>query len=696
MPKIIQIRKKDGSIVPFEAQKLEKSLENALISGRAKNGKQGKKLAAQVIDTLEKHMPKGILPTVKDVQDVILEVLKRTKLPEVAKAYVQHRKVHKEAVGFRTVYGVRDDLGMSTNAIIVLAKRYLLRNEQGAIIETPARLFRRVSKTLATIEAMYGKSVKKAEEEFYELMASFSFLPNTPTLMNAGTPLGQLSACFALPVEDDLRSIFHTLENAVLIHQSGGGTGFSFGRLRPKGDMVRSTQGVASGPLSFLTIYDKATEVIKQGGKRRGANMGIMPVDHPDIEEFINAKRKPGMLENFNVSVAITDRFMDAVAKDQDFELINPRNKRPTKRVRAKDLWNQMVNAAWECGDPGIIFIDEINRKQPTPQVGTIESTNPCGEVPLLPYEPCNLGSINLARMVKNGKLNWEKLKQTVRAATHFLDNVIDANKWPMPEIEQIAKANRKIGLGVMGWAECLARCGIRYDSDKAIEFAEKVAKFIEDESTKRSVELGQERGSFPNLPRSIYAKKFKFLRNATRTTIAPTGTISIIANATSGIEPFFAISFVRDVMGGTRLLEVNPYFEEVAKERGFFTKQLMARIAKSGSIQNVPGIPADVKRVFVTSFDIKPEWHVKHQAAWQRFTDNAVSKTVNLPNTAKQQDIEKIYQLAHKLACKGITIYRYGSKRGQVLSFAGKAPFEHVTVEEEFAGGCPSDVCPF
>ena len=697
MPKIIHIRKKDGSIVPFEAQKLEKSLENALISGRARNGKQAKKLTAQVIDTIEKHIPKGVLPTVKDVQDVILEVLKRAKLSEVAKAYVQHRKVHKEAVGFRTVYGVRDDLGMSTNAIIVLAKRYLLRNEQGAIIETPARLFRRVAKTLAAIEAMYSKSVKKTEEEFYELMASLSFLPNTPTLMNAGTPLGQLAACFALPVEDDLRSIFHTLENAVLIHQSGGGTGFSFGRLRPKGDMVRSTQGVASGPLSFLTIYDKATEVIKQGGKRRGANMGIMPVDHPDIEEFINAKRKPGMLENFNVSVAVTDTFMDAVAKDQDFELINPRNKRIMKKVKAKDLWNQMINAAWECGDPGIIFIDEINRKQPTPQVGTIESTNPCGEIGLLPYEPCNLGSINLAQMVKNGKFNWEKLKQTVRVATHFLDNVIDANKWPMPEIEQIAKANRKIGLGVMGWAECLARCNIRYDSDKAIEFAEKVAKFIEDESTKKSVELGQERGSFPNLPRSIYAKKHKFLRNATRTAIAPTGTISIIANATSGIEPFFAVSFVREVMGGTRLLEVNPYFEQLAKERGFASKQLMAKIARQGSIQNVAGIPGDVKRIFVTSFDIKPEWHVKHQAAWQKFSDNAVSKTVNLPNNAKPQDIDKIYQLAHKLKCKGITIFRYGSKKEQVLKFAAKAqPPEHVIVEEEFAGGCPSGVCPF
>jgi ribonucleoside-diphosphate reductase alpha chain len=695
MGKIVQIRKKDGTIAAFEAQKLEKSLENALVTARAKNPKIAKILASKVIDTIERHFPKGVLPTAIDVQDIILEVLNKNKLQPIAKAYLEHKKTHKEAVGFRTIHGVRDDLGMSTNAIIVLGKRYLLRNEQGAIIETPARMFRRVAKTIAQVEAVYGKSVKKAEEEFYDAMASLSFLPNSPTLMNAGTPAGQLSACFVIPVEDDLRSIFHNLENAMLIHQSGGGTGFSFGRLRPKGDLVRSSQGVASGPLSFMTIYDKATEVIKQGGKRRGANMGVMPIDHPDIEEFINAKRKEGMLSNFNVSAAITDKFMAAVAKNSEFELINPRNKKPAKKIMAKELWDQLVQSAWECGDPGIIFIDEANRKQPTPQVGVIESTNPCGEVPLLPYEACNLGSINMARMVKNGKVHWEMLKHAVRTATRFLDNVIDANKWPMPEIEQMTKSNRKIGIGVMGWAECLAKCGIRYDSDKALELAEKTAKFIQDESRKMSAELAQERGSFPNLPRSIHAKKFKLLRNATTTSIAPTGSISIIANTTSGIEPFFAIAFVRDVMGGTKLLEVNPYFEQVAKERGFYTKELMIKIAKSGSIQKVAGIPADVKKAFVTSFDIKPEWHVKMQAAWQKFTDNAVSKTVNLPGNAKPQDVEKIYHLAHKLACKGITVYRYGSKKDQVLTI-GKIPAEQVTVEEEFAGGCPSDVCPF
>jgi ribonucleoside-diphosphate reductase alpha chain len=694
MPKILQIKKKDGSIVAFEAHKLEKSLENALISARHKNPKMAKKLAEQVLDGLEKNVPKGILPQVKDVQDLILEVLAKNKLPQVAKAFLEHRKMHKESVGFRTVHGVRDDLGMSTNAIVVLGKRYLLRNEQGAIVETPSRLFRRVAKAIAQVEATYNKSVKKAEEEFYELMANLHFLPNTPTLMNAGTPLGQLSACFVLPVDDDLRSIFHTLESAMLIHQSGGGTGFNFGRIRPKGDTVKSTQGAASGPVSFMTIYDRATDVIKQGGKRRGANMGIVPVDHPDVEDFINAKRS-GALQNFNMSVAVTDKFMQAAAKDQEWELINPRNKRAVKKVKAKELWNQLVQAAWECGDPGIIFIDEINRTQPTPQVGSIETTNPCGEVPLLPYEPCNLGSINMARMVKNGKIHWEKLKHAIRVGTHFLDNVIDANKWPLQEIEQIAKANRKIGLGVMGWAECLARCGVRYDSEAAIQLAEKVAKFIQDESRKRSVELGQERGSFPNLPRSIFAKKFKFLRNATCTSIAPTGSISIIANCTSGIEPLFAVSFVRDVMNGTKLLEVNPYFEQLAKERGFFTKQVMVKIAKHGSIQGIAGIPSDVKKAFPTSFDIKPEWHVKMQAAWQKHSDNAVSKTVNLPNSAKPQDVDKIYQLAFKLKCKGITVFRSGSRAEQVL-YVGKAAPEQLVVQDEFAGGCPGNTCPF
>lgn len=695
MPKIIQIRKKGGTIVPFDPQKLEKSLQNALASARIPDAKKAKRLSQQIIEQLEKHMPKGVMPTTKDVQDVIMEVLKKNKLAQVAKAYMEHRKVHKEAVGFRTIYGVRDDIGMSTNAIIVLAKRYLLKNEQGQIIETPARLFRRIAKAIANVEAIYGKSVRKAEEEFYNIMSNLYFLPNTPTLMNAGTPLGQLSACFVLPVEDDLRSIFHTLENMALIHQSGGGTGFSFSKLRPKGDLVRSTMGVASGPVSFMTIYDKATEVIKQGGKRRGANMGILQVDHPDVEEFINAKRKPGMLENFNVSVAVTDKFMNAVSKDQEFELINPRNKQVVRKVKAKALWNQIIQAAWECGDPGVIFIDEINRTQPTPQVGLIESTNPCSEQPLLPYESCNLGSINLAKFVKNGKIDWTKLKQVVHAATHFLDNVIEANKWPLPEIEQITKANRKIGLGVMGWAECLARCNIRYDSDTAIKLAEKVMKFIQDESRKKSVDLGQERGSFPNLPKSIYAKKYKTLRNATCTTVAPTGTISIIANTSSGIEPFYAISYIREVMGGVKLLEVNPYFEELAKERGFYSKQLMAKIAKTGSIQKIPGIPADVKKIFVTSFDIKPEYHVKMQAAFQKYSDSAVSKTVNLPQTAKPSDVEKVYMLAYKLKCKGITIFRTGSKPAQVL-YVGKAQPEHVTVEEEFAGGCPTGICPY
>lgn len=693
MPKIIHVKKRDGSIVPFEPDKLVKSLEFSFETAKAKNGKKAKQTAKKIVETIEKHFPKGITPTTTDVQDVILQTLKKQKLDKVAKAYEEHRKKHKEQIGFRTVYGVRDDIGMSPNAILVLKKRYLLKNKEGKIIETPARLFRRVARAIANVDRLYGANAKKTEEAFYQMLANKEFLPNTPTLMNAGTPLAQLSACFVLKVEDDLASIFNTLRDMVLIHQSGGGTGFSFSRLRPKGDIVRSTQGVASGPVSFMTIYDTATGVIKQGGKRRGANMGVLHDTHPDLEEFINAKREEGVLTNFNVSVGASDKFMQAIEKNQDWQLTNPRTGKVTKTVKAREVWKQIIQAAWECGDPGMIFFDEINRKQPTPQVGMIESTNPCGEVPLLSYESCNLGSVNVAKHVKNGKMQWDKLRKTVHLATHFLDNVIDANKYPLKEIEEMTKANRKIGVGIMGFAECLARCGIPYNSKKALDFAEKLMKFVRDESHKKSQQLGKERGSFPNFPRSIYAKKYKHLRNATCTTIAPTGTISIIADTTSGIEPFFAIAYVREVMNGTKLLNVEKSFEEIAKKKGFYSKELMLKISKKGSIQKIAGIPRDVKRNFVTSFDIDPEWHVKMQAAFQKYTDNAVSKTVNLPEKASVKDVEKIYKLAYKLNCKGITIFRYGSKPAQVL-YVGKTKPEEITVQEEFAGGCPWEEC--
>jgi len=555
--------------------------------------------------------------------------------------------------------------------------------------------------------------VLKTEEEFYDAMASLEFLPNSPTLMNAGTRMGQLSACFVLPVQDSIKGIFDAVKYMAMIHQSGGGTGFSFSRLRPKGDVVRSTHGIASGPVSFMRVFDAAADVIKQGGRRRGANMGILRVDHPDILEFIQSKSKEGHLTNFNISVAVTDEFMKKVERGEDYDLINPRTGKAVRRLKASDVFNLMVTSAWATGDPGLVFIDEINRNNPIPHLGMIESTNPCGEQPLLPYESCNLGSINLSKMVRDGAIDWERLKKTVRMAVHFLDNVIDVNKYPLRQIEKITKMNRKIGVGVMGFAEMLIKLGVKYDSQEALQKASEVMKFISEEAVKSSVKIGEKRGSFPSFEGSLWEKKgFKHMRNATLTTIAPTGTISIIAGCSSGIEPIFAVSFIRNVLEGTRLLEVNPIFEEVAKRRGFYSDDLMMEIAKKGSLQDVPGVPEDVRQLFVTAFDIAPEWHVRMQAAFQEYTDNAVSKTVNLVHDATIEDVRETYLLAYRLKCKGITVYRYGSKaeqvlyvggvvgkeRGELLNYVGDVAgkdrgelLEYVGALPEYSGGCPT-----
>ncbi len=520
--------------------------------------------------------------------------------------------------------------------------------------------------------------------------------------MNAGTRLGQLSACFVLPVEDSIEGIFTTLKHMALIHQSGGGTGFSFSKLRPAGDIVGSTKGIASGPVSFMTIYDAATNVIKQGGRRRGANMAILDVTHPDILKFIEVKSREGILTNFNISVAVPDEFMEAVEKDSDYSLVNPRNGKVEEKLRARHVFDLAVANAWRTGDPGLVFIDEINRHNPTPKVGEIQSTNPCGEQPLLPYESCNLGSINLAKMVKDDDLDWEKLRKATRTAVHFLDNVVDANKYPIPEIAETTRANRKIGLGVMGFADVLIQMGIPYNSEKALDMAEKVMRFIGEEATRKSAEIGEKRGSFPNFRGSLWEEKgYGAMRNSTVTTVAPTGTISIIAGCSSGIEPIFAVAFVRNVMEGTKLLEVQPTFERIAREKGFYSRELMLKIAKTGSIQSLEEIPKEVRRVFVTALDISPEWHVKMQGAFQKYVDNAVSKTVNLPPDATVDDVRRIYRLAYKLKCKGITVYRYGSKKEQVL-YVGPlltkqlATEEHVSADSEYAGGCPTGECPF
>jgi len=568
------------------------------------------------------------------------------------------------------------DLALSDNAVTVLERRYLKKDADGNPIETPWHMFRRVAGFVAGAEKAYGgeDAVTEMTEVFYDMMTELRFLPNSPTLMNAGRDLGQLAACFVLPVEDSMEGIFDALKNAALIHKSGGGTGFSFSRLRPKDSRVGSTGGVASGPVSFMRIFNTATEQVKQGGTRRGANMAIMRVDHPDILEFIECKKNHTELNNFNISVAVTDHFMEAVENDETYDLITPDGNQKTGELNARDVYTLLVENAWDTGDPGIVFIDRINRDNPTPAIGDIESTNPCGEQPLLPMEACNLGSINLAKFIKKGENgpepDYDALKETVHHSVRFLDNIIDVARYPLPEITELVRANRKIGLGVMGFADLLFHLGIGYNTDEALETGANVMKFVQKTAHKASKALAQERGAFKNFDKSVFVgKKGQEYRNATTTTIAPTGTLSIIANCSSGIEPLFALSFVRNVMDNDKLLEVNPPFEKAAKERGFYSKDLMHRIAEAGTIAHMDEIPDDVKKVFVTAHDITPEWHVRMQAVFQEQTDNAVSKTVNLPRDATIEDVQKVYDLAFELGCKGVTIYRDGSKANQVLS---------------------------
>jgi ribonucleoside-diphosphate reductase alpha chain len=579
----------------------------------------------------------------------------------------------------------------SANAEVVLRKRYLRRSSDGEVLETPAEMLWRVAGTVAAAEGGFRSDSDRWAKVFYNMMARLEFMPNSPTLMNAGRDLGQLSACFVLPVEDDMESIFDAVKNTALIHKSGGGTGFSFSRIRPKDDVVLSTRGISSGPISFMTVFDRATETIKQGGVRRGANMAVLSIEHPDILEFIDAKRDMQKLNNFNLSVAVTDRFMDALERGADHSLTNPRTGEPCQTVPASDVFARIVESAWASGEPGIIFIDRMNEANPTPQLGRIEATNPCGEQPLLPYEACNLGSVNVAAMLSTRAdgspcVDWAKLERTVRNAVRFLDDVIEVNRYPLPQIAKMVESNRKIGLGVMGFADMLFELGIPYDSEEALRFGEQLMSFVEDKARQSSEDLARERGPFPSFHGSIYdAQGLPPMRNATVTTIAPTGSISILAGCASGIEPVFALAYERRNIldDGDQLHEMVPGFAKVAADKGFARAEVLEQVSRHGSCRGVEGVPPEVQRVFATAHDVSPGYHVRMQAAFQKFTDNAVSKTVNLPEAATREDVSEVYRLAFRLRCKGVTVYRDKSRDKQVLNIGASEKAAQPAVEE-------------
>lgn len=700
---MLKVKKRKGAIVEFDREKIRIAISKCLEATDMGGASKAQSLTDKVVHRIKKRWSDDVIE-VEQIQDQVEEILEEEEPEKVVEAYRTYREKRteiREAKWWLLNHSFKTKL--TPNALEVLSARYLKKNQDGKIIETPQELFKRVSQNIASADKIYNTSLTredlfKTEEEFFRMMASLEFLPNSPTLMNAGNVLQQLSACFVLPVPDSMDGIFTAIKDAALIHQSGGGTGFSFNRLRPKGDIVRSTKGVASGPVSFMTVFDSATEVIKQGGKRRGANMGILRIDHPDILRFVDAKLKEGKLSNFNISVAITDEFIKKVEEGGKYDLVNPRTNQTQGQLDAQEVFNKIVRYAWATGDPGLIFIDKINRENPTPHLGEIESTNPCGEQPLLPYESCNLGSINLSKMIEGGEIDWDKLRDVVHKAVHFLDNVIDVNRYPLSEIERMTKGNRKIGLGVMGFADMLIKLGVRYGSRKALKLAKKVMTFVNEEAEKASVDLAKIRGVFPNFRNSVYDQDgAPRVRNATRTTIAPTGTISIIAGCSSGIEPLFTIAFVRDhnlKEGGGKMTQINAAFEDVARQEGFYSKELIDNVLGKKSVKDVESIPKKFRDVLVTTFDVSPEEHVLTQAAFQKHTDNAVSKTINFPFEASEEEVSEAYLLAFKKDCKGITIFRNGSRNQQVLNLKDEKG-EPVTNQEVDSGPRDKDPMP-
>lgn len=679
---LTQITKRDGRIVAFSMNKLSGALWKAGKETGEYDETESKRLADIAVTLVEKSLGKKEIPQVEKVQDFVEQVLMAAGHYKTAKAYILYRQARSDERRTERLIGVKDDLDFTPNQLKVLQSRYLLKDEDGKVIETPSEMFRRVAKNLAVVEEK-GKR-KQIENEFYEVMSRLEFLPAGRTLNNAGTPQSQLANCFVLPVEDSIEGIFDSIKYMALVHQRGGGTGFNFSKLRPKGDVVtKSSGGFATGPVSFMKVFDIATRQVMQGGKKRGANMGILNVDHPDILDFINCKSEAGEIENFNISVGVTDAFMKAVDRDLEWHLRNPRTHEIVQTMSARSLMSQLVAMAWRTGDPGLIFLDPINRNNPLlEKYGAIDATNPCGEQPLHPFDACNLGSLNLAKFVAGKDVDWDRLRFVIHTAVRMLDDVIDACRYPLPQITETVRANRRIGLGVMGWADLLYQLRIPYDSDKGVKLAEKVAKFINEESWQASVHLAKEKGVFPRWKESSFKKDGRKVRNVAITTIAPTGSISMLADTSSGIEPVFALAFTKNVVEDAGLSYMNKYFAKELEVSSWadgdpehkVRDRIVREVAAQGSVHAISGVPEEVQSVYRTAHDITPEWHVKMQAAWQKWTDNAVSKTINFPHSATMDDVMNAYMQAWKAGCKGITIYRDGSKDMQILSVGSGA----------------------